>query len=32
MIRITDLAREKIEEVLQNNPGKCLRLIMQGFG
>lgn len=32
MIGITDLAKEKIEEVLQNNPGKYLRLIIQGYG
>jgi len=32
MISITDLAKEKIEEVLQSNPGKYLRLIIDGFG
>ena len=32
MISITDLAKEKIEEVLQSNPGKYLRLIIQGYG
>lgn len=32
MVRITDMAKEKIEEVLQNNPGKYLRLVVQGFG
>jgi len=32
MINITDLAKEKIQEVLKNNPGKYLRLVIQGFG
>jgi hypothetical protein len=32
MINITDMAKEKIEEVLQKNPGKYLRLIVDGFG
>lgn len=32
MISITDLAKDKIQEVLNNNPGKYLRLVIQGFG
>ncbi len=32
MIEITDIARDKIKEVLNNNPGKSLRVIMQGYG
>lgn len=32
MIRITDLAKEKIEGLLQKNPGKYLRLVYQSFG
>ena len=32
MIEITDIAKDKINEVLNNNPGKYLRIIVQGFG
>lgn len=32
MISITDIAKEKIEEVLQSNPGKYLRIVIDGFG
>ena len=32
MITITDVARDKIKEVLKNNPGKYLRIETQGFG
>ncbi len=32
MIEITDIARDKIKEILNNNPGKSLRVIMQGYG
>ena len=32
MFSITDLAKEKIKEVLQANPGKYLRVIVAGFG
>lgn len=31
-MEITDTARNKIEEVLKDNPGKYLRIVMQGFG
>ena len=32
MIEITDIARDKLKEVLGQNPGKHVRLIVQGFG
>lgn len=32
MLGITDLAKEKIKEVLQNNPDKYLRLIIARDG
>ncbi len=32
MVTITDLARDKIQEVLDQNNGKFLRLFIQGIG
>jgi len=32
MLTITDLAREKIQEILKENPGQSLRIIAQGGG
>lgn len=32
MIEITDLAKDKIKEVLDKNPGKCLRVVLRGGG
>jgi Fe-S cluster assembly iron-binding protein IscA len=32
MINITDAARDKIKEILKENPGKHLRVMVQGFG
>ena len=32
MIEITDVAREKMKEVLNKNPGKYVRVVIQGFG
>ena len=32
MIEITDAASSKIKEVLDKNPGKYLRVLMQGYG
>ena len=32
MVTITDVAREKIQEVLDQNEGKYLRLFIQGIG
>ena len=32
MIQITDAARDKIKEVLDENKGKSLRLIFEGMG
>jgi hypothetical protein len=29
---ITDIARDKIKTVLDENPGKFLRIMVQGFG
>jgi Fe-S cluster assembly iron-binding protein IscA len=32
MIEITDIARDKIKEVLNKNPGKYLRIVIEGYG
>lgn len=32
MIKISDLAKDKIKEVMQKNPGKYLRVMIQGYG
>ena len=32
MIEITDAAKGKIKEVLKENPGKLLRVVIQGAG
>jgi len=32
MVQITDIAKEKLEAVLQSNPGKYLRIVFQGVG
>jgi hypothetical protein len=32
MIEITDIARDKLKEVLNKNPGKYLRIITEGSG
>ncbi len=32
MITITDVAKDKIKEVLLKNPGKYLRIVVQGSG
>jgi len=29
---ITDLAKEKLQAILQENPGKLLRVVFEGFG
>lgn len=31
-MKITDSAREKLQTILGENPGKKLRLIFEGFG
>ncbi len=31
-MQITDAASGKIKEVLDKNPGKYLRIVMQGYG
>ena len=32
MINVTDAARNKLKEVLNNNPGKHLRIFIEGYG
>lgn len=32
MIKITDAAREKLQIVLDENPGKYLRVLIRGIG
>ena len=32
MVEITDVAKDKIKEVLNGNPGKYLRIVLQGIG
>jgi Fe-S cluster assembly iron-binding protein IscA len=32
MLEITDAAKGKIKEVLDKNPGKLLRIVVQGAG
>ena len=32
MIEITDLAKTKLKEVLDSNPGKYVRVMIDGFG
>jgi Fe-S cluster assembly iron-binding protein IscA len=32
MVKITDVAKDKIKEVLKENPGKYLRIVLQGIG
>ena len=32
MVQITDMAKERIQEILDKNSGKYLRLFIQGMG
>jgi Fe-S cluster assembly iron-binding protein IscA len=32
MINISDVAKDKIKELLNKNPGKYLRIVVEGFG
>ena len=32
MVQITDMARERIQQVLDQNSGKYLRIFIQGIG
>jgi Fe-S cluster assembly iron-binding protein IscA len=32
MVQITDMAKDKIQEVLDNNAGKYLRIFIEGVG
>lgn len=32
MMQMTDVAREKIKELMQEHPGKHLRIVLEGFG
>ncbi len=31
-MKITEIAKEKLKEVLKNNPGKYFRVIFEGYG
>lgn len=31
-MKITDLAKEKLQVILRDNPGKYLRIVFEGFG
>ena len=31
-MKITDLAKEKLQVLLQEHPGKFLRIVFEGFG
>jgi Fe-S cluster assembly iron-binding protein IscA len=32
MVEITDVAKDKLKELLDENPGKYLRIVMEGVG
>jgi len=32
MLKITDLARDKIKELMQEHPDRYLRVVFEGFG
>jgi Fe-S cluster assembly iron-binding protein IscA len=32
MVEITDVAKDKLKEVLNENPSKYLRIVMEGIG
>ena len=32
MLEITDMARDKLKEILEQNEGKYLRVLLQGVG
>ena len=32
MIKVTDTARDKFKELMQEHPGKFLRVVFEGFG
>ena len=32
MLKITDVAKDQIDKELSNNPGKVLRVVIEGFG
>jgi len=31
-MQITEQAKERLQQLLGENPGKCLRLVFEGFG
>jgi Fe-S cluster assembly iron-binding protein IscA len=31
-MKVTEQAREKLQQLLSENPGKCLRVVIEGFG
>lgn len=32
MLNITDAARDQLKELMKEHPGKCLRVVFEGFG
>jgi hypothetical protein len=32
MLQISDSARDKLKDILKENPGKCLSIVSDGFG
>jgi len=32
MLQITDTARDKIQEIMKDHPGKCLAIVVDGYG
>jgi Fe-S cluster assembly iron-binding protein IscA len=32
IIQITDIAKDKLKEVLDENPGKYIRIVIEGIG
>jgi hypothetical protein len=32
MIKVTDVARDKLKEALNDYPGKYLRIVIEGYG
>jgi hypothetical protein len=31
-MQVTEQAKEKLQQLLDENPGKCLRVVFEGFG
>jgi Fe-S cluster assembly iron-binding protein IscA len=32
MLKISDIARDKLNEFMKDHPDKCLRLVLEGIG